>query len=181
MSENENGGGASENTDEKVDALTDEELEDAESVEKSAYINQRTRAEKSEAESKTLGDENKTLKEQLEAKDKPEKSDKGLSFSDVAKISTEIKDMTSEELELLNLEAQKLEVEPDKFIKSDAWKAYLTKHRSDEAEKNKTPNASDRVVVHDNKSYKEIMSNPESSKEDKQKAYEGLMIHKFKK
>ncbi len=171
------------NGDLNAEVLSDEELEDVETVEKDAYINQRTRAEKSEAENKTLKEELEEVKEAGKEKDPEKKKDdkkdaekeEGLSFSDVMQISAETKDLTSEEMELLNLEAQKLGVKPEKFIKSDTWKAYLTTQRATEAEKNKTPNASARVVVHDNKTFNEIMSNPEVSKDDQQKGFEGVM------
>lgn len=165
-----------------ADVLSDEDLEDVETVEKDAYINQRTRAEKSEAENKTLKEDLEKAKgeagkekETEEKKDDKKDEEEGLSFSDVMQISAETKDLTSEEMELLNLEAQKLGVKPEKFIKSDTWKAYLTTQRETEAEKNKTPNASARVVVHDNKTFSEIMSNPEVSKDDQQKGFEGVM------
>lgn len=83
--------------------------------------------------------------------------------------------MSEEELEAFYLEAEKLGVKPEDFIMSDSWKARLGSIRAEEQEANKTPNAKSRVVVHNNKTYDEIMADEKSTKDDKEAGLQSIL------
>lgn len=167
----------SSNEADKFVPLTEEALDEMEVVEKDDYMksksyadNQRKRAEKAEALIKEMKAGKPEVKPVVETP--KEDSDE---FSKFAKYSSMVKDLDTDEIEHLTLQAQDLGVSPEKFVSSTSGKASLDSFRNTRKEENKTPSPSSRVAVYKGKSFDEVAKDEKSSKEDKQKAFEAVM------
>ena len=71
--------------------------------------------------------------------------------------------------------ADSMKVSIDVLMENETFMAGFNAKKQEEEATNKTPVSANRTIVHKNKTFKEIVTDPESSKEDKQIAFENKM------
>lgn len=158
--------------------LTEEQLADMEVVDKDHYVNQQKRAKKAETALK----ESKERNAEMEAKiatlqgTKPvavppvKETQTSTDFDRVLEFQGKTRDLTSDEISRLTTEAAELGVPTEKYLGTSAWNSSLSLFRNDTAEQQKTLKQTTRVPIYKDKTYKETIANPESSKEDRHEA-----------
>jgi len=136
------------------------------------FQDQQKRAEKAENELKELKEALASASEGEEPEEKEDLPEQGSQFDAVADNLSVLKPLETDEIDELRKEAKELGVDPIKFAQSPAWKAHLDNMRNNKKAEDGTPAPSFRTAVYEGKSYKEVVQDPDASKETRQAAFE---------
>lgn len=136
--------------------------------------------EKAEKEASEKSELQKKLAELEKASSKPLQEEKAPEapkpdFDSIWDNIEAIQGLSTDEVVELRSEAKALGVSPVNYIKSKAGQAHLKEFRSTKKSQEATPTPSKRIPVFNGKPIDSILSDPNASAGDKQKAFEARM------
>lgn len=142
-------------------------------------IDWKAEALKERAIKERLKDKLNSSKENLKSSEKPSKQenkpvqkDESDPFSTMKEIALVTKELDSDELEELELQAKEVGVDPVKFARTPVWKSHLKGFRSEKQKSQSTPSPSSRTGSRAARNFSKTVSNDKASSEEKQRAFE---------